>query len=178
VVTNYGGTGVVKGQNNVYAGHDGNVYKRDDNGDWSKWDNGQWNPVSPPSSNKGTIQSGQNSLTSQNQQTNRRNALGASTPGESTNRNGRGANGATTPGTTRAKQSPGNTQDQAEKPLDKTRQSSDDLTNSLNREASGRQRGAKNAGAQQRYQQRQASGSTPRGERSGEAGRGRLRRRE
>jgi hypothetical protein len=45
VVTNYGSTGVVKGQDNLYAGHDGNVYKRDDNGDWSKWDNGQWNPV-------------------------------------------------------------------------------------------------------------------------------------
>jgi hypothetical protein len=44
-VTNYGSTGVVKGQDNLYAGHDGNVYKRDDNGDWSKWDNGQWNPV-------------------------------------------------------------------------------------------------------------------------------------
>src|SRR5260221_12513120 len=29
VVTNYGSTGVVKGQNNLYAGHDGNVYKRD-----------------------------------------------------------------------------------------------------------------------------------------------------
>lgn len=178
VVTNYGSTGVVKGQDNLYAGHDGNVYKRDDNGDWSKWNNGQWNPVNPPNNNKGTNQSGQNNLSSQNQQTDRRNALGASTPGESSNRKGRGANGATTPGTTRAKAPPRNIQDQAEKPSDKTRQSSDDLTNSLNREASGRQRGAKNDSAEQRYQQRRASGSIPSGERLGRGGNGRIHRRE
>jgi hypothetical protein len=178
VVTNYGSTGVVKGQDNLYAGHDGNVYKRDDSGDWSKWDNGQWQPVNPPSRGSGTNQSGQNNLSSQDQQTNRRNATGASTPGQPADRKGRGANVAGTPGTTRAKPSPGNTQARAEKPLDKTRQSSDDLTNSLNREASGRLRGAQNANTQQRFQQRQAGGSISGGERLPRGGNERTRRRE
>jgi hypothetical protein len=82
VVTNYGSTGVVKGQDNLYAAHDGNVYKRDDNGDWSKWDNGQRNPVNPPSRSSGTNQPKQNNLSSQNQETNLRNAAGASTPSQ------------------------------------------------------------------------------------------------
>jgi hypothetical protein len=50
VSTKYGNTGVVKGPDNLYAGHDGNVYKRDDNGDWSKWENGGWQPVNTQSS--------------------------------------------------------------------------------------------------------------------------------
>jgi hypothetical protein len=176
VVTNYGSTGVVKGQDNLYAAHDGNVYKRDDNGDWSKWDNGQWNPVNPASRNNGANQSGQSNLSSQNQETNRRNAAGASTPNQLNNRKGRGANTAATPGTTRARPSPGNKRGQTEEPGG-TRQSSDDLTNSLNREASARQRGAQNASAQQRYQQR-ASGSIRSGERSFRGGNGRVHRRE
>jgi len=208
VVTNYGSTGVVKGQDNLYAGHDGNVYKRDDNGDWSKWDNGQWNPVNPPSNNKGANQSGQNNLSSQNQQTNRqnRNANGASTPGQPTNRrdasgasspgqptnrrdasgasspgrptNRRDASGTSSPGSAQNKPSPGNARGQAEKTgnADKTKQSSDDLTDSLNREASGRQRGSKNASAQQRYQQRRTTGSISSGERSVRGGNGRTRR--
>jgi hypothetical protein len=180
VATNYGSTGVVKGQDNLYAGHDGNVYKRDDSGDWSKWDNGQWNLVNPPNSNKGTNQSGQNNLSSQDQQTNRqnRNANGASSPGQQTNR--RAANGTSSPGTVRNRPSPGNARGQAEKTgnADKAKQSSDDLTNSLNREASARQRGARNAGAQQRCQQRRASGLTSSGERPARGGNGRTRRRE
>jgi hypothetical protein len=165
VVTNYGSTGVVKGQNDLYAGHDGNVYKRDDSGDWSKWDNGQWNPVNTPSKTNGTNQSGQNNLSSQNQPTNRK---------------GRDANGASTPGTARNKPSPGNTRGQGEKTgsADRIKQSSDDLTNSLNREASARQRGAQNASAQQRYQQRRTSGSVSSGERSARVGNGRTRRRD
>jgi hypothetical protein len=163
VVTNYGSTGVVKGQDNLYAAHDGNVYKRNDNGDWSKWNNGQWQPVNPPSRSSGSNQSAQNNLSSQNQQTNRK---------------GRGENGVATPGTTRAKPSPRNAQAKAERPLDKTRQSSDELTNSLNREASGRQRGAQNANAQQRYKQRRASGSISSHERFPRGGNERTRRRE
>jgi hypothetical protein len=178
VVTNYGSTGVVKGQDNLYAGHDGNVYKRDDNGDWSKWDNGQWNPVTPPSRNDGANQSGQSNLSSQNQETNRRNAAGTSSPGQLNNRKGRGADTAATPGTARAKPSPGTTRDQSEKPSDKTRQSSDELTNSLNREASSRQRGAQSANAQQRYQQRRASGSISGGEGLGRGREGRGHRRD
>jgi hypothetical protein len=176
VVTNYGSTGVVKGQDNLYAGHDGNVYKRDDNGDWSKWDNGQWNPVTPPSGNKGTNQAGQNNLASQNQQTNRqnRNAGGESTPVQQTNRQGRDANGAVTPGTARDKSSPGKARGQTENKGNAKQ--SDELTNSLNREASGRQRGAQNA--QQRYQQRRTSGSSSGGERSAREGTGRTRRRD
>ena len=196
VVTNYGSTGVVKGQDNLYAGHDGNVYKRDDSGDWSKWDNGQWNPVTPPNGNKGANQSQQNNLSSQNQQTDRqgrgangastpqqtnrqsRDVNGASTPSQPTNR--RNANGASTPGNARNKPSPGNARGQAEKTgnADKTKQSSDDLTKSLNREASGRQRGAQNASAQQRYQQKRTSGSVSTGERSARGGNGRTRRRD
>jgi hypothetical protein len=187
---------VVKGQDNLYAGHDGNVYKRDDSGDWSKWDNGQWNPVTPPNGKKGANQSGQNNLSSQNQQTDRqgrgangastpqqtnrqsRDVNGASTPGQPTNR--RNANGASTPGNARSKPSPGNARGQAEKTgnADKTKQSSDDLTKSLNREASGRQRGAQNASAQQRYQQKRTSGSVSIGERSARGGTGRTRRRD
>ncbi len=144
---------------------DGNVYKRDDSGDWSKWDNGQWNPVNTPSKTNGTNQSGQNNLSSQNQPTNRK---------------GRDANGASTPGTARNKPSPGNTRSQGEKTgsADRIKQSSDDLTNSLNREASARQRGAQNASAQQRYQQRRTSGSVSSGERSVRGGNSRTRRRD
>jgi hypothetical protein len=179
VVTNYGSTGVVKGQDNLYAGHDGNVYKRDDNGDWSKWDNGQWNPVNPPSGNKGANQLGQNNLSSENQQTNRqnRNANGAATPGQQPNR--RDANGASTPGTARNKSSPGTGRGQAENKGNSnrtTRPPADELTNSLNREASARQRGAQNANGQQRYQQRRASGSSSTGERSLRRGNARTRR--
>jgi hypothetical protein len=176
VVTNYGSTGVVKGQDNLYAAHDGNVYKRDDNGDWSKWNSGQWQPVNPPSKSSGTNQPGQNNLSSQNQATNRRNAAGASTPSQLNNQKGRGANAAANPETSRAGSSPGNTR--GEKPSDRSRQSSDDLTNSLNREASSRQRGAQNASTQQRYQQRRGSGSTRSAERSVRGGNGRVHRRD
>jgi hypothetical protein len=176
VVTNYGSTGVVKGQDNLYAAHDGNVYKRDDNGDWSKWNDGQWQPVNPPNKSSGTNQAGQSNLSSQNQGTNRRNAAGSATPGQPSNRRGGGANAAATPGTARARPSPGNTRDQTERPSDRTRQSSDELTNSLNREASGRQRGAQNESAHQRYQQRRASGSIQNAERSFRGGSGRMHR--
>ncbi len=37
--------GIVRTDNNVYAGKDGNLYKRDENGNWSKYDNGNWDPV-------------------------------------------------------------------------------------------------------------------------------------
>lgn len=40
-----GKAGVVRTDNNLYAGKDGNVYKRDTNGNWSKYDDGNWNPV-------------------------------------------------------------------------------------------------------------------------------------
>jgi hypothetical protein len=36
------GTRVVRGNDNLYVGHDGNVYRRNDNGTWQKRENGQW----------------------------------------------------------------------------------------------------------------------------------------
>ena len=59
VATGPGGNtgGIVKTQNDVYAGKDGNVYKKDSNGNWSKYDNGNWDPVTPP--NRPSQQPGQ-----------------------------------------------------------------------------------------------------------------------
>ncbi len=37
--------GIVKGQDHLYAGHDGNVYRHDKGGGWDKWENGSWNSV-------------------------------------------------------------------------------------------------------------------------------------
>ncbi len=45
VHTDDGNRGIVKTDNNIYAGKDGNVYKRDSNGNWSKYDDGNWTPV-------------------------------------------------------------------------------------------------------------------------------------
>lgn len=38
-----GGSGfIAKGEDNIYAGHDGNVYKRGESGNWQKYEDGSW----------------------------------------------------------------------------------------------------------------------------------------
>jgi hypothetical protein len=145
VVTNYGSTAVAKGPNNLYAGHDGNVYKRDDNGNWSKYDNGQWQPVTPPSGNR-------NNLNSQGAQ---KNSLSSTNSPDSSSQNKRQSRSSASPGA----QTPENADRSQTKNLqggqekrsrqESGRQSSNDLTGGLDREASARQRGSQNANLQQ-----------------------------
>jgi hypothetical protein len=191
VVTNYGSTAVAKGQNNLYAGHDGNAYKRDDNGNWSKWDNGGWQPVNPPSGNNGST--GQNNLSSQNQQNNRKNsgtqpnaspASGGqkrtSNQAEAKQGNNR-VNQSTNPTTESPKgdRQQGNTSSGSKQNAsERSKQSSDDLTGSLNREASARQRGSENVNYRQKSEQKTSRNSRSSGERGTRSSHGRNRSRD
>jgi hypothetical protein len=153
VVTNYGSSTVAKGPNNLYAGHDGNVYKRDDNGSWSKYDNGQWQPVNAPSSNnpnKLNSQGGQNNLSSTN----------SASPNSQGKRQGRSS--ATTRGaesgqskTIADKEFAGGTENQGGQVA--SRQSSNELTSGLDRDASARKRGSQNVNLQQNSQKRNSN---------------------
>lgn len=190
VVTNYGSTAVAKGPNNVYAGHDGNVYKRDDNGNWSKWNNGGWQPVNT-----------QGSLSSQNNKTGRQNQKGGTNDqGTLGATNQPSANGQTNAGNRRGEGKGGQGDQSQPKTTDKnsrqtTRQQanesgtkrtaaggakgggSNELTSSLDREASARQRGSQNVNLQQKYQQRGTQRGAA-GERQSRGSRERGRRRE
>jgi hypothetical protein len=155
VATNYGSTVVAQGQNNLYAGHDGNAYKRDDNGDWSKWDNGQWTPVTPPSGNNGS--KGQNNLSSQNQQTDRKNsgAQPKASPGAGGQKRGSAQTGdkpennrvtqSTKPANESQKGEPKTSTDLKGTGSERSKQTSDNPTSGLDREASARQRGSASA---------------------------------
>jgi hypothetical protein len=167
VVTNYGSTAVAKGPNNLYAGHDGNVYKRDDNGNWSKWDNGGWQPVNT-----------QGTLSSQNKENGRQNLKGGTNnQGTLGATNQPSASGRTNTENRRGEGKGGqNNQLQSTSPDNRSRQTSrqqanesgskrttanganrggsNELTSSLDKEASARQRGSQNVNLQQKYQQR------------------------
>jgi hypothetical protein len=189
VVTPYGSTGVVKGPDNLYAGHDGNVYKRDDNGNWSKWENGGWQPFNP-SKPQGTLSS-QNRQNLSSEAQNQGNLGGTNqTPGSrqaNANNTNKGTGGnrnetglATDEKTSRQSnlQQSDNSRRQDRSSENSSRQGgSNDLTRGLDREASARQRGSQNVNLQQRYQQREGRRSTA-GERSRRAGGERNRRRE
>jgi hypothetical protein len=122
---------------NLYAAHDGNVYKRDDNGNWSKYDNGGWQPMNPPQSAKDSRQANQGNLDSQNKPSDRQ-ALGDQPQSL---------------GSSEASKPPAENQRQDRESRRTTgegaRQPSNDLTNSLNREASARSNGSRKVNLQQ-----------------------------
>ncbi|MBV9491558.1 MAG: hypothetical protein JO069_17850 [Verrucomicrobia bacterium] len=167
VATNYGSSGVVKGQNNLYAGHDGNVYQRDANGNWSKWDNGQWQPVNPPSgsnSRNGGQSGGNVGATNPTQgeakprgsptqrtgktgrQTSSGSTLGATSPAATPRGRGETPTGKPTPASA----------SESKRRSGEGQQSSNDVLNQLNREASARHRGSQRVNMQQRSQGRTA----------------------
>jgi hypothetical protein len=172
VSTAYGNTGVVKGPDNLYAGHDGNVYKRDDNGDWSKWSNGGWQPVNPPggvssqnnknlTQNAGAGGKSQGTLGATNEPAGkgRANASGSSRKSKQANAE-KGNESAGRNGGTR-------------------REGSNQPTGSLDQEASARRKGSQNVNLQQRNQERGTRGlRSSEGERSGRGATGRGHRRE
>jgi hypothetical protein len=174
VSTAYGNTGVVKGPDNLYAGHDGNVYKRDDNGNWSKWDNGGWQPVNP-----------QGGLSSQNRNSGNLGAANepsgkgqANANSGKSNRN-RGSSNLSQESGSNRKSKEGN-RPNANEPAGKNagakREGSNELTGNLDREASARRRGSQNVNLQQRSQEGHFRGAG--GERSSKSAGGRGHRRE
>jgi hypothetical protein len=190
VSTNYGNTAVAKGQNNLYAGHDGNAYKRDENGDWSKWDNGQWQPVNPPSTTKGSNQNQPSNLSAQNPQNRGQEGGNTSQPNPSPGSRGQkktdsqskpqnsGGNlsSKSTSQTPQQSKRQGNTQTDSKRTAnERTKQSSDDLTSGLDREASARQRGSEKVNYQQRSAQRGTRSTHSGSERGSRSAQGRSR---
>jgi hypothetical protein len=191
--TQYGNTAVAKGQNNLYAGHDGNAYKRDDNGDWSKWDNGQWQPVTPPTNTKGTNQNEQSNLSAQDQQNRRQNGGNTSQPnaspgsqrqkktGSQTEAKSQtnGENLSTKSGSRGDQEKPQQGKTETKRTANgKTNSSANDLTSGLDREASSRQRGSEKVNYQQKSTQRGTRASHSGGERGSKSSTGRSRSRE
>jgi hypothetical protein len=169
VVTQYGQTGVVKGPDNLYAGHDGNVYKRDDNGNWSKWDNGGWQPVNPQgnlsSQNRGNANqnlsnagSNQGNLGATNQppgkgQANAKSGTGKGNRGEGSQPQQAGSDRKSKQaGRQKGNEYPANNRTAQ---AGTKRSGSNELTSGLDREASARRRGSQNVNLQQRYQERE-----------------------